>query len=141
MGWWLPRKLAAREQRLFAIVHAYGNTVGEMGMASDRQLKGVKLKAVLQKRQLDQALNAKEFAVAAGISYTAARQWFRIPGFPIVNRVVFWADFVQWRRAETAGSGSRQSFMHEAKQNENTSLSKSGMSLPARATRILHEAA
>ena len=38
-------------------------------MPQDKQLRSIKRKDVLEKRRLDQALNAKEFAVAAGISY------------------------------------------------------------------------
>src|SRR5579871_6966755 len=63
----------------------------------DKQLQGVSLEAVLEKRRLDQALNAKEFAVCAGVSYSTARSWFHLPGFPVFHGVVFWNDFVQWR--------------------------------------------
>ena len=69
-------------------------------MARDIQLQSAKLDDVLEKRRLDQALNAKEFAVLAGISYSTAREWFRAAGFPVVRGVVFWADFVEWRRTE-----------------------------------------
>jgi hypothetical protein len=55
---------------------------------------------VLEKRRLDQALNAKEFAVLAGISYSTARKWFRVPGFPVFRGIVFWQDFVQWRAGQ-----------------------------------------
>jgi hypothetical protein len=48
----------------------------------DKQLRGVELETVMEKRRLDQALNAKEFAVCAGVSYSMARHWFRLPGFP-----------------------------------------------------------
>jgi hypothetical protein len=67
-------------------------------MSQDKQLRGVKLKSVLEKCRLDQALNAKAFAVRAGISYTTAREWFQLSGFPRVQGVVFWQDFVQWRK-------------------------------------------
>ena len=66
-------------------------------MRTDKQLRGIRLAEVLEKRRLDQALNAKEFAVAAGISYSTAREWFRLPGFPVFRGVVFWQDFAQWR--------------------------------------------
>jgi hypothetical protein len=55
---------------------------------------------VLEKRRLEQALNAKEFAVLAGIACFTAREWFRLPGFPIFRGVVFWQDFTQWRMAQ-----------------------------------------
>ena len=68
-------------------------------MANDLQLQSVRLEAVLEKRRLDQALNAKEFAVLAGISYSTAREWFRLPGFPVLRGVVFRGDFVEcWLR-------------------------------------------
>ena len=54
-------------------------------MPRDKQLRGIKLADVLQRRRLDQALNAKEFAVLAGICYSTAREWFRLPGFPVVQ--------------------------------------------------------
>lgn len=96
----------------------------------DKQLRGITLKAVLQKRRLDQALNAKEFAVCAGISYSTARSWFRLPGFPCLRGVVFWQDFVQWRAnqnqpAIAAVAGGERG-------------SKLG-TLPSRAARILRE--
>jgi hypothetical protein len=55
----------------------------------------------LEKRRLDQALNAKEFAVCAGVSYSTARSWFHLPGFPAFRGVIFWQDFVQWRTGQT----------------------------------------
>lgn len=63
----------------------------------DKQLHGITLESVMQKRRLDQALNAKEFAVCAGVSYSTARSWFHLPGFPVFHGVIFWPDFVQWR--------------------------------------------
>jgi hypothetical protein len=69
-------------------------------MRRDRQLSGVSLDAVVEKRRLDQALNAKEFAVLAGISYSSALEWFRAPGFPVFRGVVFWQDFAEWRRGQ-----------------------------------------
>ncbi len=65
----------------------------------DKQLAKLELKEVLERRRLDQALNAKQFAIAAGISYSAALDWFRHPGFPIFRGFVFWSDFVDWRRS------------------------------------------
>jgi hypothetical protein len=69
-------------------------------MTRDKQLIHVGLDQVLEKRHLDQALNAKQFAVLAGISYSAARTWFRQPGFPAFCGVVFWQDFVRWRNVK-----------------------------------------
>jgi hypothetical protein len=63
----------------------------------DKQLQGITLESVLAKRRLDQALNAKEFAVCAGVSYSTARCWFHLAGFPVFHGVIFWQDFVRWR--------------------------------------------
>ena len=68
-----------------------------IAMKRDKQLHGISQKAVIKKRSLNQALNAKEFAVLVGICYSTARAWFRQPGFPVFNGVVFWEDFVVWR--------------------------------------------
>src|SRR3974390_2105471 len=69
-------------------------------MVQDKQLYSVTIDQVVEKRRLGQALNAKEFAVLAGISYSAAREWFRLPGFPVFRGLVFWEDFTDWRRAQ-----------------------------------------
>jgi hypothetical protein len=44
----------------------------------DKQLHGISFEAVMEKRRLDQALNAKEFAVCVGVSYSTARSWFHL---------------------------------------------------------------
>jgi hypothetical protein len=67
---------------------------------SDKQLRGLRLKEIMAKRRLEQALNCKEFAVSAGVSYSTARDWFRLPGFPVFHGVVFWQDFTEWRRQQ-----------------------------------------
>src|SRR5260221_9473525 len=56
----------------------------------DKQLQGIELEPVLEKQRLGQAMNAKEFAVCAGVSYSTARSWFRLPGFPVFHGVIFW---------------------------------------------------
>jgi len=64
----------------------------------EKQLAGVSPREVERKRQRDEALNAKELAVAAGVSYPIALGWFRLPGFPALGGFVFHSDFVHWRR-------------------------------------------
>jgi hypothetical protein len=76
-------------------------------MPQDKQLDSVKLDDVLEKRRLDQALNAKEFAVLVGVSYSTAREWFRMPGFPVIRGLIFWGDFVEWRRVLSIKKGGR----------------------------------
>jgi hypothetical protein len=98
----------------------------------DKQLQGIALESVLEKRRLDQALNAKEFAVCAGISYSTARSWFRLPGFPCFRGVVFWQDFVAWR----TGGGARAPHHAQPQVSDNSGLAK----LPERAARLLREA-
>ena len=99
----------------------------------DKQLHGITLESVLEKRRLDQAMNAKEFAVCAGVSYSTARDWFHLPGFPAFRGVVFWQDFVQWRTKQNG---------HEARAAAPRSNGEaaSALHLPARAARILLEA-
>jgi len=104
-------------------------------MPQDKQLFGISLEAVVQKRTLDQALNAKEFAVLAGISYSAARTWFRRPGFPVVGGVVFWQDFVEWRKHQTGLNETRISHTDATAETVTPKLQ-----LPERAARILREA-
>jgi hypothetical protein len=106
-------------------------------MPRDKQLSDVRLEEVLEKRRLDQALNAKEFAVLAGISYSTSREWFRAPGFPVVRGVVFWEDFVEWRRGQTGLSQKSQNQTPMPRPVE--PLIKS-TGLPPRAMRILAEA-
>jgi len=103
-------------------------------MPDDKQLRGIRLTDVLEKRRLDQALNAKEFAVCAGVSYSTARSWFHLPGFPAFRGVVFWQDFVQWRSNQN----------HFADQPDNLSprngvQTNAPSGLPPRAAKILQE--
>ena len=103
-------------------------------MSRDTQLQGVRLEAVLEKRRLDQALNAKEFAVLAGISYSTTREWFRIPGFPVLRGVVFWGDFVDWRRNEM-----RLNQPTPDQPSRPVSVAPKTLGLPPKAARILAE--
>ena len=97
----------------------------------DKQLQSVALNAVLEKRRLEQALNAKEFAICAGVSYSTARAWFHLPGFPVFHGVVFWQDFVQWRTNQGEFSNSLT-----PGGSSNPIIS----SLPSRAAQVLLEA-
>jgi hypothetical protein len=103
-------------------------------MQDDKQLRGIRLKDVLEKRRLDQALNAKEFAVLAGISYSMAREWFHLQGFPVFRGVIFWQDFVLWR---TVQNGSKDTGKKSPAANTETALNAS---LPPRAAKILQAA-
>lgn len=107
-----------------------------LNVPGDLQLQGITLKAVLQKRRLDQALNMKEFAVLAGISYSTARSWLRMAGFPGLRRVVFWGDFVEWRRGQL---GINRITPAPASSTQSVQASKKVLGLPAKAARILAE--
>ena len=99
----------------------------------DKQLQGIALEIVMEKRRLDQALNAKEFAVCAGVSYSTARTWFHLPGFPAFRGVVFWQDFVQWRADQNGLSTSAPS--------QHDEVTAGGLTdLPPRASQILRDA-
>ena len=101
----------------------------------DKQLQGIALEAVLEKRRLDQALNAKEFAVCAGVSYSTARSWFHLPGFPAFRGVTFWQDFVQWRAGQNGFASQRESLPHRGDQS-----AAAASTLPPRAAQILFDA-
>ena len=98
----------------------------------DKQLQGITLESVLEKRRLDQALNAKEFAVCAGISYSTARSWFHLSGFPAFHGVVFWQDFVQWRTNQNGLANQSEDLPHH-----NGVAAVPASALPPRAAQIL----
>jgi len=103
------------------------------GHRQDKQLQGIAFDSVMEKRRLDQALNAKEFAVCAGVSYSTARSWFHLPGFPVFHGVIFWQDFVHWRTDQT---GLRNPLPPQRDGNTITVTSH----LPPRAAQILLDA-
>jgi hypothetical protein len=105
-------------------------------MTQDKQLSGIKLKVVLQKQQLGQALNVKEFAVLAGICYSTAREWFRIKGFPAFNGKVFWQDFFMWRQRQTGVSAC----VTDATEKVQPSPKTSNLNFPERARNLLSQA-
>lgn len=109
-------------------------------MAHDKQLHRVSLEEVTAKRRLDQALNAKEFAVLAGISYSTAREWFRAANFPSFKGVVFWQDFVLWRRAQSGLTGIQNKCAQEKVGKEISRASDNVVPTGSRAAHILHEA-
>ena len=109
-------------------------------MTKDKQLRGIKFADVLEKSRRDQALNAKEFAVLAGIAYSTAREWFNLTGFPRVQGVVFWQDFVEWRKAQNRGRTS----LNNSPSSASTCLGDAKRptpQLPPRAAQILLDAA
>jgi len=110
--------------------------LGKLNMrGNDKQLRDIRLADVLEKRRLDQALNVKEFAVCAGVSYSTARGWFRLPGFPAFRGVVFWQDFVQWRTGQNGHAGQPER-LPQCIDDQTVA----GLSLPERAAKILLEA-
>jgi hypothetical protein len=108
-------------------------------VTKDKQLANIKLAEVLERRRLEQALNVKEFAVLVGISYSAARQWFRTPGFPVFRSVVFWQDFVRWKSSRnTAKQVGEKSPGNEASAHAAVRQNV-GQSLSPRAAQLLAE--
>jgi hypothetical protein len=108
-------------------------------MTRDKQLLGVELGQVIEKRRLDQALNAKEFAVLAGVSYSTARSWFRQPGFPCLSGVVFWGDFVRWRNARM-GSGATSGRTQQATAIAPANAARAEAMFTGKAAQLLAEA-
>ena len=90
----------------------------------------------MAKRRLDQALNTKEFAVLAGVSYSCARTWFRQPGFPAISGVVFWPDFVQWRNAKT-GLQNVNEVVSRSMERQHSSAAKPTMLFTGKAAQLL----
>lgn len=108
-------------------------------MTKDKQFRGIKYADVLEKSRRDQALNIKEFAVLAGISYSVAREWFQLRGFPRVQGFVFWQDFIEWRKVQNRGQASP----NDASQVASTRLpdaESSAIQWPPRAAQILSDA-
>jgi hypothetical protein len=106
-------------------------------MPQDKQLRSVTLAGVLERRQLNQALNAKEFAVLVGVSYSTARGWFRLPGFPAIQGFVFWEDFMAWRRNRVAQTEEDRSTGVPGPQHKPNT--KASIAWSPRASRILAE--
>ena len=100
---------------------------------NDKQLRDIRLADVLEKRRLDQALNVKEFAVCAGISYSTARGWFHLTGFPAFRGVIFWQDFVQWRAGQNG-------FKSPSPSQRDGDTAVAASKLPPRAAQILLDA-
>lgn len=109
-------------------------------MGQDKQLHGISLQSVVQKRTLDQALNAKEFSVLAGISYSAARAWFRSPGFPVFHGVVFWKDFVMWRQNQSGIDIATNDDLSRKSLDEPKKTTVAKLQFSGRAAEILAEA-
>jgi hypothetical protein len=108
-------------------------------MTHDKQLQGIDIGEVRRKRDADQALNIKEFAVLAGISYSVAREWFQSTGFPVVHGKIFWQDFVLWRRAQNAKRNVALPAPVENGAGFGMGVTKSHPQWPHRAAKILAE--
>jgi len=108
-------------------------------LGGDRQLRGIKLKDVLEKSRLGLGLTIKEFAVRTGLSYSAARASFQLPNFPAFRkRFVFWDDFLHFKNVNnslpsTPESRPQQTFGAVSPETDRPAH------LPARAARILHQ--
>jgi len=109
-------------------------------MTHDKQLRGVKIAEVRRKRDADQALNIKEFAVLAGVSYSVAREWFQSGGFPALHGKVFWQDFVLWRRTRNLKQNVSAPTPAENGAGIGLSAAKPRTQWPHRAAKILAEA-
>jgi hypothetical protein len=108
-------------------------------MTRDKQLRGIDIHEVRRKRDADQALNIKEFAVLAGISYSVARDWFHSTGFPSVHGMIFWVDFVLWRRAQNFKRNTPVPIPVECGVGFSLSAAKPHPQWPYRAAKILAE--
>ena len=107
----------------------------------DKQLRNVELKDAMERRRTDRALNIKQFDLAAGISYSVARHWWQQSGFPTFYGVIFWSDFVEWRRTHVGLNSAKNQVRTDAPQPQPTARSRDEWlrSLPPRARRIMEE--
>jgi hypothetical protein len=108
-------------------------------MTRDKQLREIDIDEVRRKRDVDQALNIKEFAVLAGISYSVAREWFQSAGFPALHGKVFWQDFVLWRRAQNVKRNTSAPSSVESGAGFGLGAAKPHPPWPHRAANILAE--
>jgi hypothetical protein len=67
-----------------------------------------------------------------GVSYSTARCWFHVRGFPAFRGVVFWQDFVQWRTGQ-------KEFRNLPVPQRNGDCAFAVSTLPPRAAQILLE--
>jgi hypothetical protein len=67
------------------------------------------------------------------VSYSTARSWFHLSGFPAFRAVVFWQDFVQWRTG-------RNNLKEQGENNLQPKDDKAVSNLPPRAEQILRAA-
>ena len=72
----------------------------QAGVRRDRQLMGASFQAADQKRRRDQPSNAEDCEAVSAICCTAARELFKLPGFPLVKGMVYWSDYVIWRQSD-----------------------------------------
>ena len=115
----------------------------------DKQLAKIEIGRLAKKRELDQALNMKEFAVLADVSYSIARDWFRLPGFPTIGGFIFWADFVAWRQSHSGLTGYLEQVKRDAAKplgdpeeriHTRSSLARRHIQYSPRAIQILRQA-
>jgi len=101
----------------------------------DKQLQGIALESVLEKRRLDQALNAKEFAVCAGYPTRRRATGFTCPA-SCLSRGCFLAGLCPMAHGQNGVARQPVSLP-----DRNCVQAAAAASLPPRAARILLEAA
>lgn len=109
-----------------------------VGERRDKQLRHIAIEDVLEKRRLDQAMTAKEFAVLAGICYSTALDWFRSPGFPLFRGRVFWSEFAAWRGRQVNQYVLPR--VHSAQDEGRGPIQAGHLRLPPQAAQILIDA-
>jgi hypothetical protein len=120
------RPVEGREKR--ALVVEAGGPVGKASRADCRGWLG--RKAVLEKQRMGQAMNAKEFAVCAGASYSTARSWFHLSGFP-----AFHGSF----SGKISSSGAPAKMDLPASPNPSRTITASRPPPPQSCLRVLYE--
>ena len=109
---------------------------------SDAQLNTINAKTARQKWKDGRPVSLKEMAVALSVGYETVRTWKKMVGFPFAQRVIFPADFVEWRRArfglkDQSHKAERPQPESAGKSCEPSNSHDSPTSLPLRAARLV----
>jgi len=79
--------------------------------------------------------------VLAGVSYSVAREWFRLPQFPVLLGKTFWRDFVEWRKMQNGGRMPANNDHPPTASTSSSDFKRSIIGLPTRAAQILRDSA
>lgn len=91
---------------------------------SEKRLSQLNAEEIRARAERNESLTLKELAVWTRFSYEVVRSWQAdSPPLPLLNRKIFPADFVLWRRRKTglefvSGNGAHQTMQAAGKSDE-----------------------